>query len=52
MSTYRALVIRIPADAEVEDCAEYVQYVGTQLGEGFTSGHIDADHHWSIEVSE
>jgi hypothetical protein len=33
-----------------EDQAEsYVNYVADQIGNGFTSGHVDADTNWESE---
>lgn len=39
--------ITIHADcADADSLAEYVAFVATQIRDGYTSGHVDADRHW------
>lgn len=45
----RAIVIAIPDEGDPEDFADFVKYVGSQLDEGFTSGHVNSEQYWSIE---
>jgi hypothetical protein len=44
-------VIEVPA-GDPEEYATRVAQVATQLREGFTSGHVDAETHWTIEDSD
>lgn len=40
------ICIRVPDEG---DCANYVKHVASQIENGMTSGHVDAETHWSIE---
>lgn len=54
----RRLVITLPdapldedgvSDDDAEDVAEYVDHVALQVREGYVSGHVDSQHHWTFE---
>lgn len=46
------IVITIPQGDELEDNSDYVNVVANQVREGYTSGHWDAEHHWTTEEVE
>lgn len=43
------IVITVPDDVDLETTWEYVRQVAEQIDGGFTSGHVDAEHHWAVE---
>jgi hypothetical protein len=45
----RKVIITLPDDEYIEADSRYVRNVATQIGLGFLSGHLDAEHHWTIE---
>ena len=45
----RRIVITIPDDVDVSDESYYVEAVAEQLEQGYLSGHVDVEHHWTIE---
>ena len=38
--------------APIADVALYLEEVQRQIGEGFTSGHVDRDTHWDIDLDD
>lgn len=45
----RQIVITIPDDFDATKASVFVEQVAYQLEEGYTSGHVGVDHHWSVE---
>ena len=43
------IIITVPDYERIEDVAGYVAMVGQQIGEGYLSGHSDAERHWTSE---
>lgn len=43
------IVIAVPDFEAPDEIAPIVMWVGNQLNEGYTSGHVGAEQHWSIE---
>lgn len=43
------VIITVPDSDDLEESAlPYVEEVAQQIAQGFTSGHVDRDHHWRI----
>jgi hypothetical protein len=42
------IIINCPA----EDAEMYVEHVLSQIQQGYTSGHVDAESHWDSEKTE
>lgn len=47
----RTIVITIPEDGDLMEHGDYVQTVGGQMAEGYLSGHVDPEHHWTTETT-
>lgn len=45
----RVICIAIPDEGDLEEHSDFVKYVALQMEEGFTSGHVNSDHYWSVE---
>lgn len=41
--------ITVPDYSDVENVAEYVELVASQVREGYLSGHVNAETHWTSE---
>lgn len=45
----KQIIITVPDDMEPDRIVEYVQQVADQIDEGYLSGHVGVDHHWTSE---
>jgi hypothetical protein len=43
------VIITVPDHARVADVADYVETVADQIDNGYLSGHVDAETHWTSE---
>ena len=39
-------------NAPIDEVARYLEEVQRQIGDGFTSGHVDRDTHWDIDLDD
>lgn len=46
----RRIIITLPEDHHPEQDADYICEVAKQLEGGYLSGHVDAEHHWTMET--
>lgn len=45
----KVITITVPDDTRVADIADYVEVVADQIDNGYASGHVGPDHHWTSE---
>ena len=45
----KTITITVPDDMPTDSIVEYVEVVAGQIAEGYLSGHVTVDHHWTSE---